>query len=1026
MPHQKQEQKRSPYPYSAAKISVAYLLLGYLWIIFSDPLAKWMVDAYPQLKWLETGKGLFFITFTAFLLYLLIRRQQRNILQTNETLEHEVSARTLDLETLNKDLLTANEEFTSTNEELSVTNEQLVAAYAKIKQQSDTILKQKDEQLNRVLEKSNDAIFSIDLTGQGNHYVSRSARALFGETMEAQLTDAGFWTQQTHPEDLAIRREGEKMLSATGKAEFAIRIKDGRGGYRWMYERHHILYENNKPVRHEGIASDITELRKQEDTVKRYRENLDILFANTIEEILLLDTKGCIVLFNKSFEQFIKSVTGKIPEVGQPLWEATVPERAETSKALFQKALNGTAVVVDAVVTRNDRTVIHELRYNSVRINGEVKYVSIISVDVTERRKKEQQVLKLSESLSDFQNAIYRSSIVSRADVHGIITMVNQNFVNISGYSEKELVGNNHRIINSGYHPKSFWVEMWKTIASGKIWREDVKNRAKDGRYYWVDTFIMPFIDEKGRVREFLSIRNDITARKDAEESLRHNRKLLDSANEVAKIGYWDYDLATKKVSWNERTLTLLGLPPHFDGGVNEYLALVHPHDRAQVTVALDEALRAGHSFGFDHRIVKHDGATGWVHLEATMMHTEQGQPDHLLGIIQDISRQKEFEERITTIARELTSLIENANVPIFGVDRHGYINEWNKVAVELTGYSKNEVLERKWTDLLPPDQHPRLNALLERVSGGHPVSNYELPFLNRRGNNLVFFLSASPRKDIRNEIVGVIFVAQDLTELIDYRSGLEKLVEDRTKELKLALSKEKELVEMKSKFVSIASHEFRTPLTTITIANAFLRKHHQKMAPAEVERKLDTIDKQVHHMTYLLDDVLTIGKAEAGKLEVQFSNLHIPSLVNQLVGEVQQGNATHQVEVVWRHGARHEIYCDEKLMRNILINLLTNAIKFSPEAERVQLTLGGDRDTFEITVRDRGIGIPAHDLDKLFQSFQRGSNVGTIDGTGLGLSIVKKAVDLLEGTISVKSEEGRGTEFVVRLPQQQRGLDTK
>jgi len=888
MSQPKQDSNKRP----ATKVTVAYLLLGFVWVTFRQQLMEWMVPDYShRLPWLPTAMGFFFITITGWIIYVLVRGQQRNILRTNETLEREVGARTRDLENLNKELLAANEEFISTNEELSVTNDQLVAAYAKIKEQSDIILRQKDEQLNRVLDNSHDAIFSIDLTGQGNQYVSRSARTLFGEGAEHQLADAAFWKQHTHPDDHAVRAEGERELAATGKAELVTRFADTQGVYRWLFERHRLVYENNRPVRHEGIASDISQLRGQEETLKQYRENLDILFANTVEEVLLLDSTGHIVLFNRSFEHFIISVTGKVPAIGQPLWEVTVPERAAAAKELFQKALAGLASVVDAVVTRNNQTIVHELRYNPVTINGEVKYVSIISIDVTDRRRKEEQILKLSESLTDFQNAIYRSSIVSRADLHGTITMVNQNFVDISGYSEQELVGNNHRIINSGHHPKTFWVEMWKTIAAGQVWRGEVKNRAKDGHYYWVDTFIMPFVDEKGRVREFLSIRNDI-------------------------------------------------------------------------------------------------------------------------------SRQKEFQERITTIARELANLIENANVPIFGVDRHGYINEWNKVAADLTGYGKNEVLERKWTELLHPNQHAEVSALLDRVCAGEPVSNYELPFLNRKGNNLVFLLSASPRRDIRNEIVGAIFVAQDLTELIDYRKGLEQLVEDRTKELKLALSKEKELVEMKSKFVSIASHEFRTPLTTITISNAFLRKHHPKMLPAEIERKLDNIDKQVHHMTYLLDDVLMIGKAEAGKLEVQFSFLNMPNLVSQLVDEVQQGSSSHLVEVIWTNEARKEIYSDEKLIRNILINLLTNAIKFSPEAERVQLTLGGDRDFFEIKVKDRGIGIPAHDLDKLFQSFQRGSNVGSIDGTGLGLSIVKKAVDLLEGTIAVNSQEEKGTEFIVRLPQ--------
>src|SRR5688572_4008405 len=126
-----------------------------------------------------------------------------------------------------------------------------------------------------------------------------------------------------------------------------------------------------------------------------------------------------------------------------------------------------------------------------------------------------------------FQKAITRASIVSMADKTGVITYVNDNFVGISGYSREELIGQNHHIINSGYHGKVFWADMWKTISRGNTWRAEVRNKTKDGNYYWVDTFIMPFLDKKGNVTEFLYIRNDITARKKSEEQLKQSNSTL-------------------------------------------------------------------------------------------------------------------------------------------------------------------------------------------------------------------------------------------------------------------------------------------------------------------------------------------------------------------------------------------------------------------------------------------------------------------------------------------------------------------
>ena len=140
--------------------------------------------------------------------------------------------------------------------------------------------------------------------------------------------------------------------------------------------------------------------------------------------------------------------------------------------------------------------------------------------EIGQRKKAEEEIASLNKSLKDFQQAIRNSSIVSRANRKGLITYVNRNFEKISGFHEQELLGKDHKIINSGYHPQEFWVDMWKTIVSGNNWRGEVRNKAKNGEYYWVDTFIMPFKNEDGSVREFLSIRNDITARKVAEREI--------------------------------------------------------------------------------------------------------------------------------------------------------------------------------------------------------------------------------------------------------------------------------------------------------------------------------------------------------------------------------------------------------------------------------------------------------------------------------------------------------------------------
>lgn len=873
-----------------------------------------------------------------------------------------------------------------------------------------------------------------------------------------------------------------------------------------------------------------------------------------------------------------------------------------------------------------------------------------------------------SSSLFDFQNAIYKSSIVSRADKSGIITFVNDNFVTISGYSAAELIGQTHRIINSGFHPPAFWADMWKTIASGRIWRAEVKNKSKAGAYYWVDTFIMPFLNEDGRVREFLSIRNDITERKRTEEELHRNKILLDKANEIASIGYWTYDQKEDQITWNEQTLQILGLPADFAGNLKSFLKLVHPDEIDKVSDAIEKTIQEGCDYNIDHRIITFRGEVRWVHEEGKVILDEYNRVSIILGVIQDITirkeiernllsyyekfqilskatndaiwdwdvqndvitwnhgletlfgykereiadvytwwqnkihpedkgfviaqilkcfedkavnwsatyrykcanqefkhvldrayiiyqddrplrmigaiqditervestreieklslvasktnnavtitdengsvewvndsftaitgyrleevrgknmrllqgpqtdpitvkrigdrlkqgktvseelinytrqgkkfwlkldispvfnvdksvrnfisvhsditKLKEYEDSISSIARELASLIENANVPIFGVSADGRINEWNKVTAELSGYPKHHAIGSMLsTKLLDEPFRNEFEAVAEKLMQGIPMANLEFPIRTKDKRRLILLMSASPRRDAAGQITGGIFVAQNITELTEYRHNLEVKVTERTRELNEALSKERELVEMKSRFISIASHEFRTPLSTISIATDMVRKHHQKLSAQELDNKLAMIQKQVEHMAFMLEDILLIEKANAGKLKVQRKEIFLADFFANLCAEVEKSKGNSHQILIDQNLPVEKVDSDDKIWRSIFINLLTNAIKFSPDCQTVNVHITSTSSEIRVSVKDYGIGIPEDDRKNLFEPFFRGGNVSAIQGTGLGLSIIRKSLELLNGTIVVKSTPRKETEFIVTIP---------
>jgi PAS domain S-box-containing protein len=395
----------------------------------------------------------------------------------------------------------------------------------------------------------------------------------------------------------------------------------------------------------------------------------------------------------------------------------------------------------------------------------------------------------------------------------------------------------------------------------------------------------------------------------------------------------------------------------------------------------------------------------------------ESGELSHVHTMFRDITHQKIFEKKLTNEVANIRSLIDKANAIIIGIDTRGYITDWNVHCEVITGFKKNEVYARKFSEvLLPQTGHHNFEELLIAILNREAFINYEMPVITRTGKQLTFLLSTSIRISPTGSVVGIVFVGQDLTELMEYRSSLERQVEERTVELQRVLHKEREVVEMKSRFVSVASHEFRTPLSSIEHAAGFLRAH-KHLSPLELNLKLETIEKQIKHMTHLLDDVLTYGKSDAGKIKLVVSKVGIVEFIQKIIEDV--GHTTKNTHIIKLNLSQSQVQIttDEKLFRNIIINLLTNAIKFSPGKKNVYLNIVANSDTLTMEVKDEGMGIAEDELSKIFEPFERSKRVESIQGTGLGLSIVKKAVELFGGTISVKSTVNIGTTVTVIIP---------
>lgn len=383
-----------------------------------------------------------------------------------------------------------------------------------------------------------------------------------------------------------------------------------------------------------------------------------------------------------------------------------------------------------------------------------------------------------------------------------------------------------------------------------------------------------------------------------------------------------------------------------------------------------------------------------------------------------DVTPQKIFEKKITIVAREYQSVIENANAVIIGTDARGYITEWNDMACQVTGYSKNESYIQKLSDFLVLDSQQGFSQAMQQVLAGEVITNYEMTILSKDERKITLLINATPRSSASSEVVGILLIGQDITELSAYRQSLERKVKERTKALKSALESEKKLVEVKDRFVSMASHEFRSPISYIHRNIGAMKDNIEKLKPGELRERLSKIQSQAEHLSSLLEDILTIGKTGATntRITANLKTVELRDFFLRIIDEVQSNTQqSHRIELDFPQPTLF-VQSDENLLRNIFVNLLTNAIKFSPGQDAVSVSIKVSRKQVECRVRDQGLGIEEKDLHKIFEPFHRGDNVRTIKGTGLGLPIVKKAVETLGGEVEVESKPGSGTLFTVKL----------
>jgi len=383
-----------------------------------------------------------------------------------------------------------------------------------------------------------------------------------------------------------------------------------------------------------------------------------------------------------------------------------------------------------------------------------------------------------------------------------------------------------------------------------------------------------------------------------------------------------------------------------------------------------------------------------------------------------EVAERRRAESELRESEKQLRDFFDNANDLIQIVSLRGQFLYVNRTWRETLNYSEAEIEHLSLLDIVHPDSQTQYLAALESVQTGEGC-RVEVTFIAKDGSAIALEGSINCQFE-SNQCIYLRGIFRDISAA-KRREAERKRVEA---EVRNALAKEKELSELKSRFVSMTSHEFRTPLSTILLSAGLLERYSHRWPEEKKRQHLHRIQEACRNMTQLLEDVLTLGRAEAKKLPFNPTPLDLEQLCHELVEEVQLGDGSHHAIVFTHRGECNPARMDAKLLRHILINLLSNAIKYSTQGSTIRFALVCQDNEATFRVEDEGIGIPLEDQPRLFESFHRAPNVGNIPGTGLGLAIVKKCVNLHGGRITVHSKVGTGTSITVTLPRRWSAAD--
>jgi PAS domain S-box-containing protein len=1012
-------------------------------------------------------------------------------------------------------------------------------------------LRQSEEQFRHIFEQSPVGIAISDLEGQVNR-ANSSLMQITGYSKAALLQKSIMDLLSPDGQQQVIQQLKQLLEKTLAITTFETELVSAQGQTIWVNVTSAlILNAFGRPSGMIHLIEDVSQRKQAQAELIDLTTLQQAILNSTDYSIISTDSTGIIHTFNVAAQRMLGYTA---QEVVRKLTPELIHDRAEVHKratvlseekgrliepgfeVFVAKARQGISTEEQWTYIRKDGSRVPVLLSVSALRDpqGQITGFLGIAKDICRQKQAEEKLHQTLQELSDFKYALDEAAIVAITDATGVITYANQRFCEISKYSREELIGTSHRLVNSDFHPKQFFTQMWNRISQGEPWRREIQNRAKDGTYYWVDTTIVPFLDHQGKPIQYLAISTDISSRKQAEfqaESLNNRLQfILSSSPAVIYTCRTSGNYSATSVSQN--VTTLLGYEPsELLGEFNPWLKLIHPEEKSKTVSEFSTVFEQGHKV-LEYRVLHKNGIYRWIRDEMRLIYNSQGNPVEVIGSVTDITDRKQMELEL----EELTISLQNAMEGISRLDKQGRYVSVNPAYSQPCGYEPEELVGVDWQKTVHPEDIPLMVAayktMLERGKvdaeargirkdgslfykqvtmvtaldrngqfNGHycflkditdrklteealkrTVSAIEAAidgiailkgdtytYLNKSHTEMFGYTDAndligkswttlySPEElsRIQQEVFPVLMqqhfwqgeaiairkdgktfnegLSLTITERGELICVCRDITEQKQAEAKIRQANDQLLLtnaelaratRLKDEFLANMSHELRTPLNAILGMTEGLQEQVFGDISDRQQQAIQTIERSGKHLLELINDILDLSKIESGKLELQIAPVSISYLCQSSLTFVRQQAIKKNIQLTSEvPQGLSDIAVDERRIRQLLINLLNNAVKFTPERGSVKLVVQTEQQPEQsfliLSVIDTGIGIAPADMSKLFQSFvQIDSSLNRqYAGTGLGLSLVRRLAELHGGVVTVTSEVGRGSCFTVRLP---------